>query len=117
MLRKFLCFFGIHLLQNINDNNNIAGEHKCKCGKLCLKAIEWPMPKRITIMDTIQCPHCEHEYTDTDMENSHYDLWAICPNEETVDEICPNCKKSFLIRGGYIPEYVTFITEEDEEQQ
>jgi len=64
-------------------------------------------------MVRIECPHCEYEFTDDDMGNSGIDLWAICPNEENVGEICPKCKNTVWIKGSYIPDYETYKTEAD----
>ena len=65
-------------------------------------------------MDKIKCPHCNYEYSDDDMAKSDADLWAICPQEELVDEICVSCNKVFWIQGGYIPTYNIYKIEEEE---
>jgi len=63
----------------------------------------------------VVCPHCEHEYTQEDMENAQWDLWRVAPLEQAVDEKCPLCGDSFIIQGGYgyIPTYKTYKTEDD----
>lgn len=66
-------------------------------------------------MKNIICPHCNHTYTDDDMYKSQNDLWAICPNEESVEEKCVACGRVFFIQGGYIPIYTTYKTEDEYE--
>ena len=64
-------------------------------------------------MNKIKCPHCGHEYNTDDMTKSNNDLWAICPEEKDVEEICQKCSQIFWVRGIYNPVYQTFKTEED----
>ncbi len=68
------------------------------------------------VIDTkinIKCPHCDHVYTDDDMDNAENDLWAICLREEKVEEVCPNCGELFFIQGSYTPVYETAKTEDE----
>jgi len=58
------------------------------------------------------CPHCNHVFTDEDMERAREDLWAIAPEEGDTEETCPSCEKLFFIKGTYKPVYETFATEE-----
>lgn len=60
----------------------------------------------------VTCPHCDHEYTSDEMNECHTDLWALAPNENTVDVQCPVCDLSFWVKGSYRPEYTTAFAEE-----
>ena len=61
----------------------------------------------------IFCPHCGYGFDDDDMLRANDDLFAIAPNEEDADVDCPDCKKSFYVRGSYRAEYETFKCEDD----
>lgn len=34
-----------------------------------------------------------------------HDLYALAQNEETTDVVCPSCKKTYYVQGGYHPFY------------
>lgn len=60
----------------------------------------------------VTCPHCDHEFTSDEMNESDVDLWALAPNEETTPLQCPACDSDFFVKGGYKPLYSTAFAEE-----
>ena len=64
-------------------------------------------------LSKILCPYCDYVFTAKDMVNGAADLWAIAPDETTVEEKCPYCGKEFFISGTYSPLYKPAKTEEE----
>jgi hypothetical protein len=58
-------------------------------------------------LSKIICPHCNHEYTNEDMETAENDLWAAAPQERTVEETCVACLEEFVVAGSYKPSWKT----------
>ncbi len=56
------------------------------------------------------CPGCNHPLDDDQMIDSGQDLFAISPNEETVEIECPSCFTIYWCRGGYTPHYLSSIS-------
>jgi len=59
------------------------------------------------------CPHCDFEFGADEMLNAGVDLYALAPNEEEADIICPYCDQNFVVKGGYIPTYTTAFSHEE----
>lgn len=66
-------------------------------------------------MSEIVCPYCEYVFDSDDMMSCDNDLFAIVPNEDTVEENCPHCGNRFQIAGSYRPEYECSKIEDDDE--
>jgi uncharacterized protein with PIN domain len=63
-------------------------------------------------MTYVVCPHCEHEFTDNDMNGQVADLWAIAPKEQDAEAHCPKCYQQFWVRGTYTPRWNSAKTED-----
>lgn len=60
------------------------------------------------------CPHCGYELTYDDMSNaSKADLYALAPNEDTAEVVCPQCDEEYVVQGGYRPHYTSAPSYDD----
>jgi uncharacterized protein with PIN domain len=61
----------------------------------------------------VNCPHCNHEFDDDDMNSATTDLWALAPTEERAVIQCPVCDLEFWVKGSYRPVYSSAFSEEE----
>jgi predicted RNA-binding Zn-ribbon protein involved in translation (DUF1610 family) len=65
----------------------------------------------------IACPFCGHIMTDDEIYNDPTDLWALAPNEDESEVVCPSavCGETFIVKGSYRAIYETEKPEADDE--
>jgi hypothetical protein len=61
----------------------------------------------------IICPFCQATQSDDHMYKQDEDMYALAIKQIATEMNCEICKKEFWVMGSYIPQYETFKTEED----